>query len=182
MAKFDAQTLGELRDVQEVAIRTGKHPESAVVIWVVVADDEVFVRSWRGAKGRWYRDLAASGPATLEFARPPVGGACAPSDRSRCGRPGQPRVPPEVSAEYPCAGDGALRILTDHAAARTALISMACHGPPDRRGFGSVPGAGAVPHLLEGARIADHGGSSASPHDRGGAEATCADRGGDPTM
>jgi len=32
----------------------------------VVADDEVFVRSWRGAKGRWYRDLAAGGPATLE--------------------------------------------------------------------------------------------------------------------
>ncbi len=67
MAKFDAQTLGELRDVQEVAIRTEKHPKSAVVIWVVVADDEVFVRSWRGAKGRWYRDLAAGGPATLEF-------------------------------------------------------------------------------------------------------------------
>jgi hypothetical protein len=26
------------------------------------------VRSVRGAKGRWYRDLAAGGPATLEFA------------------------------------------------------------------------------------------------------------------
>ena len=68
MANFDAQTLGELRDVQEVAIRTEKHPKSAVVIWVVVAGDEVFVRSWRGAKGRWYRDLATGGPATLEFA------------------------------------------------------------------------------------------------------------------
>ena len=68
MANFDAQTLGELRDVHEVAIRTEKHPESAVVIWVVVADDEVFVRSWRGAKGRWCRNLAAGGPATLEFA------------------------------------------------------------------------------------------------------------------
>src|SRR6266446_5496817 len=68
MAKFDAESLGELRDVQEVAIRTEKHPKSAVVIWVVVADDEVFVRSWLGAKGRWYRDLAAGGPATLEFA------------------------------------------------------------------------------------------------------------------
>ena len=68
MAKFDADTLRELRNVQEVAIRTEKHPKSAVVIWVVVADDEVFVRSWRGARGRWYRDLAAGGPATLEFA------------------------------------------------------------------------------------------------------------------
>src|ERR1700738_979735 len=68
MAKFDADTLRELRDVQEIAIRTEKHPKSAVVIWVVVADDEVFVRSWLGARGRGYRDLAAGGPGTLEFA------------------------------------------------------------------------------------------------------------------
>ena len=68
MTNFDADILSELRDRREVAIRTEKHPKSAVVIWVVVADDEVFVRSWRGAKGRWYRDLAAGGPATLELA------------------------------------------------------------------------------------------------------------------
>jgi len=69
MATFDAATLGALREVQEVSIRTEEHPENAVVIWVVVAGDEVFVRSFRGAKGRWYRDLATGGPATLEFAR-----------------------------------------------------------------------------------------------------------------
>jgi hypothetical protein len=68
MAKFDADTLRELRDEREVAIRTEKHPQSAVVIWVVVADDEVFLRSVRGSKGRWYRDLATGGSATLEFA------------------------------------------------------------------------------------------------------------------
>ena len=68
MAKFDANTLRELRDLQEVAIRTEKHPETAVTIWVVVADDEVFLRSVRGNKGRWYKDLAAGGPATLAFA------------------------------------------------------------------------------------------------------------------
>ena len=37
-----------------------------MVIWAVVADDDVFVRSVRGPKGRWYRDLAKGGPATLE--------------------------------------------------------------------------------------------------------------------
>ena len=68
MAKFDADVLRELRDVREVAIRTEKHLGTAVVIWVVVADDEVFVRSVRGGKGRWYRDLATGGSATLEFA------------------------------------------------------------------------------------------------------------------
>jgi hypothetical protein len=67
MAKFDADLLRDLRGVEEVAIRTEKNPKSSVVIWVVVAGDDVFVRSFRGAKGRWYRDLAAGGPATLEF-------------------------------------------------------------------------------------------------------------------
>jgi hypothetical protein len=68
MAKFDVDTLRQLRNVREVAIRTEKHPDDAVVIWVVVADDEVFVRSVRGSKGRWYRDLATGGSAILEFA------------------------------------------------------------------------------------------------------------------
>ena len=36
---------------------------------MVVKGDEVFVRSFRGAKGRWYRDLAKGGPATLEVGR-----------------------------------------------------------------------------------------------------------------
>jgi hypothetical protein len=67
MASFDADVLDALRDVQEVAIRTGKHPGNAVVIWVVVAGDNVFVRSVRGNSGRWYRDLAAGGLAALEF-------------------------------------------------------------------------------------------------------------------
>ena len=68
MSKFDADTLRALRDVQEPMIRTDKHPKNAVVIWVVVEGDDVFVRSWLGARGRWYKDLAAGGLATLEFA------------------------------------------------------------------------------------------------------------------
>ena len=68
MPSFDADTLRALRDVQEPRIRTDRHPKSAVVIWVVVEGDDVFVRSWLGARGRWYKDLAAGGTATLEFA------------------------------------------------------------------------------------------------------------------
>src|SRR5436853_3017741 len=99
MTNFDADTLRELRDVQELAIRTEKHPESAVVIWVVVADDEVFVRSWRGAEGRWYRDLTAGEARHTGVCRPQVRGAGAPGERPSCGRPGHPRIPEEVSAE-----------------------------------------------------------------------------------
>jgi hypothetical protein len=68
MNRFDTDSLRDLLSAKEVSIRTDKHPDSAVVIWVVVTDDEVFVRSFRGTKGRWYRDLATGGPATLEFA------------------------------------------------------------------------------------------------------------------
>ena len=68
MARFDADSLRQLRDAQEVAIRTERHPKSAVVIWVVAEGEEVFVRSVKGAQGRWYRDLRAGGPAVLEFA------------------------------------------------------------------------------------------------------------------
>ena len=67
MAKFDEETLRKLHDCKEVAIRTTKHPGSAVTIWVVVSSTNVFIRSVRGTKGRWYRDLATGGPATLEF-------------------------------------------------------------------------------------------------------------------
>ena len=52
MTNFDADILSELRDVGEVTIRTEKHPKNAVVIWVVVADDQLLVRSVRGTKGR----------------------------------------------------------------------------------------------------------------------------------
>ena len=67
MATFDQETLRKLHDRKEVAIRTTKHPGSAVTIWVVVSSTDVFIRSVRGTKGRWYRDLANGGPATLEF-------------------------------------------------------------------------------------------------------------------
>jgi hypothetical protein len=67
MASFDRDTLRKLRDCKEVAIRTTKHPGSAVTIWVVVSGTDVFVRSVRGAKERWHRDMATGGTATLEF-------------------------------------------------------------------------------------------------------------------
>jgi hypothetical protein len=130
MAKFDADTLRELRDFQEVAIRTERHPDSAAVIWVVVADDEVFVRSVRGSKGRWYRDLATGGSATLEFAGRQVEVRAFPGERRRSYRASQPRIFEEVPAEPLRAGDGTRRGPADHIATRTALTSRTS-GPSD---------------------------------------------------
>jgi hypothetical protein len=69
MAMFDAETLDALRGLKEVKIRTEKHPKTSVTIWIVVSDGTVFVRSVKGPTGRWYKDLAVGGPATLEFNR-----------------------------------------------------------------------------------------------------------------
>jgi hypothetical protein len=68
MATFDKDTLQRLHEAREIAIRTGKHPDDPVTIWVAVAGERVFVRSVRGPKGRWYRDLARGGAAELDFA------------------------------------------------------------------------------------------------------------------
>jgi len=60
---FDAATLTELRDLRTVRIETSRAPEQpprAATIWIVVDDvDRVLVRSIRGERGRWYRDLRA---------------------------------------------------------------------------------------------------------------------------
>ena len=61
MAKFDSETLRELHDIREVAIRTEKHPGTSVIIWVVVADDEAF-RSPSGQSRRQNRAAAACEP------------------------------------------------------------------------------------------------------------------------
>jgi len=66
MNQFDQRTLSALRTVQEIGIRTTRQPDKVVTIWVVVASDDVFIRSFQGAKGLWYQSVAADGLATLE--------------------------------------------------------------------------------------------------------------------
>ena len=59
---FDAQTLALLDETEEVRIETRRDedaPEHRTIIWVVVTGGEVFVRSVRGPKGRWYREISS---------------------------------------------------------------------------------------------------------------------------
>jgi len=55
--KFDQETLDALAAAHEVEIETLR-PDGTprrTVIWVMVDDDEVFVRSWRGDRGYWFQ-------------------------------------------------------------------------------------------------------------------------------
>jgi hypothetical protein len=74
---FDAETLKLLDETREVRIETRRDansPEHRTIIWVVVVEDEVFVRSVRGSKGRWYRELSSNpeGALHVENNRIPV--------------------------------------------------------------------------------------------------------------
>ena len=65
---FDPEILGLLDDTKEVRIETrrdGDSPEHRTIIWVVVVEGEVFVRSVRGAKGRWYREISSNPEGAL---------------------------------------------------------------------------------------------------------------------
>lgn len=65
--KFDAATLSTLRTQKEVRIRPGQSTKRGVVIWIVVAGEDAFVRSVNGANGKWYKTIAAQKEATLEI-------------------------------------------------------------------------------------------------------------------
>ena len=74
---FDAETLRLLEETKEVRIETrrdGDSPEHRTIIWVVVVEGEVFVRSVRGRRGRWYREISSNpeGALHVEDDRIPV--------------------------------------------------------------------------------------------------------------
>ena len=59
---FGTETLRLLDETKEVRIETrrdGDSPEHRTIIWVVVVEGEVFVRSVRGQRGRWYREISS---------------------------------------------------------------------------------------------------------------------------
>jgi hypothetical protein len=73
---FDAETLNLLAKTEEVKIETRRDadsPEHRTIIWVVVVEGGVFVRSVRGPKGRWYREISSNPEGALH-----VRGECIP--------------------------------------------------------------------------------------------------------
>ena len=65
---FDAETLRLLDETKEVRIETRREddsPEHRTIIWVVVVEGEVFVRSVRGQRGRWYREISSNQEGAL---------------------------------------------------------------------------------------------------------------------
>jgi hypothetical protein len=60
---FDRTDLHAIDRAKEIRIETAERPGAEAhrtIIWVVVDDDDVFIRSWRGATARWYREASAN--------------------------------------------------------------------------------------------------------------------------
>jgi hypothetical protein len=59
--RFEADVLELLDREREVDVETTGLDgwRQRTTIWVVVEGDDVFVRSWRGERGRWYRAAVA---------------------------------------------------------------------------------------------------------------------------
>jgi hypothetical protein len=59
---FSPEDLALLDSAEEVEVET-QAPGGSVhrtIVWIVVDDEEVFIRSVRGARGRWYREAQAN--------------------------------------------------------------------------------------------------------------------------
>ena len=69
MPTFDPEMRLLLRAARTVRIETSAgagRPVHEAIIWVVVDDaGRVLVRSWRGERGRWFRELRANPVGTL---------------------------------------------------------------------------------------------------------------------
>ena len=70
MSDWTAADLDRIGSATELEITTRRADGSLrpyVPIWVVRVGDELYVRSWRGDGGRWYRAAKASGEGHISL-------------------------------------------------------------------------------------------------------------------
>ena len=81
---FDAEVLLALRGARTVRLETSAaagRPTHTAIVWVVVDQAGwVLVRSWRGQRGRWYRELRANPSGVLRVASHRVSFTAEPAD------------------------------------------------------------------------------------------------------
>ena len=108
---FDADVLAQIDAAKEVDIET-QAPDGRIhqtTIWAVVDADRVFVRSWRGATARWYREALANPAIALHVGRTRLPATAIPAtdpdsmERASAGLlakyPGNPSTPAMVADE-----------------------------------------------------------------------------------
>ena len=72
MARTDKDVLWKLAESDEVQIETrrdAKSPLHRTTIWIVPTNDGVYIRSYKGRKGRWYQEAVANPQVTIRVGR-----------------------------------------------------------------------------------------------------------------
>jgi hypothetical protein len=72
MAKASEDLLWKLAESDEVQVETqsdAKSPLHRTTIWIVPTEDGVYVRSYKGKKGRWYQEALANPLVTIRVGR-----------------------------------------------------------------------------------------------------------------
>jgi hypothetical protein len=64
----DLRAIGSAREIQIATIRRDGSTRTPLPIWVVRVGDELFVRSYHGPEGSWFRQVAAHPYARLSAA------------------------------------------------------------------------------------------------------------------
>lgn len=62
----DLARLGDPVEVRLSALRPDGTSATAVPVWLVRVDDGLFLRSWKGTGGAWYRHAVVTGRARIE--------------------------------------------------------------------------------------------------------------------
>ncbi len=71
-AKPAEDLLWKIAESDEVEIETRRDPKSPlhrVTIWIVPTEDGVYVRSYKGKRGRWYQEALANPRVTIRLGR-----------------------------------------------------------------------------------------------------------------
>ena len=78
---LDRETLDLLERTREIHIETSRAdgPVHDAIIWVVVDGEDVFVRSWKGAGARWYREARANPAITVVAGERRIDATAAPA-------------------------------------------------------------------------------------------------------
>jgi hypothetical protein len=72
MAKKSEDLLWKLAESDEVEIETrrdAKSPLHRTIIWIVPTEYGVYIRSYKGKKGRWYQEALANPVVTIRVGR-----------------------------------------------------------------------------------------------------------------
>lgn len=95
MAKTLEDLLWKLAESDEVQIETrrdAKSPLHRTTVWIVPTENGVYIRSYKGRKGRWYQEALANTLVTIRVGRRKAAARVEPEHN--------PRVSRAVNAAY----------------------------------------------------------------------------------